>query len=321
MDNLPTNLNDRQIELVKRTVAVGATNDELALFLHTAQRTGLDPLAKQIHFIKRKRYNKDKDAWEEVGSIQTGIDGYRLIADRTYRYAPGDIVIEGTPPDMTATATVKKEVGGTWHEIRATAYWPEYCQTTRDGKPMGLWAKMPRLMLGKCAEALALRRAFPAELSGVYTHEEMAQADSEPKFYEPRGTPIPPKVIQPPVTTPPPADENADDLDKALGTKPPPDLAAADKKAETSHKRSLVAMKLKSWMKDCGVEGDNAEKMRHTWVETFYGVAGLRELSDHDISKLYKNLVLAETPKAQEYVEKVRAWIKLQAHLFGGKDV
>lgn len=116
---------------------------------------------------------------------------------------------------------------------------------------------------------------------------------------------------------------DSDDLDAALGTKPPEpapvDLAAADKKAEISHQRSLVAMKLEKWMEECGVTGDNAEKLRHTWVETFYGVAGLKELSPHDITKLYRNLVMAETPKAQEYVAKVRNWIKLQAHLFGGE--
>ena len=125
----------------------------------------------------------------------------------------------------------------------------------------------------------------------------------------------------PPVTTPPPAEP--DDLDAALGTTPPPaeppvDPTAANKKAEVSQMRSLVAMTLERWMGECGVKSDQAEKMRHTWVETFYGMAGLKELSDHDISKLYKGLVMAETPKAQESVKKVRGWIRLQAHLFGG---
>lgn len=168
-----------QVDLIKRTVARGTTDDELRLFLYTAQRTGLDPLAKQIHAIKRWNGRERR----EVMSIQTGIDGYRLIAERTGRYAPGQqptYEVEGGKL-IAATAYVKKLVAGTWHEVAASAYWDEYAQTDRDGHPTPTWKRMPRLMLAKCAEALALRRAFPAEMSGVYTFEEMAQADSAPE--------------------------------------------------------------------------------------------------------------------------------------------
>jgi len=173
----PRELTREQIDLVKRTVARGVTDAELQLFLYTAQRTGLDPLAKQIHAIKRWNGREKR----EVMTVQTGIDGYRLIAERTGRYVPGAeprYEVEGDVL-VAATAYVKKLAGGLWHDVAATAYYTEYLQTDRDGRPTGLWAKMPRLMLGKCAEALALRRAFPAEMSGVYTFEEMAQAEQE----------------------------------------------------------------------------------------------------------------------------------------------
>lgn len=156
-----------QVDLIKRTVANSATNDELAIFLHQCQRTGLDPLAKQIHFVKRSGKM----------AIQTAIDGYRLIADRTGKYAGNDDPTfsdedaKGFPGK--ASVTVWKMVGGVRCPFTATARWDEYFPGEQQGF---MWKKMPHVMLGKCAEALALRKAFPQELSGVYTNEEMEQA-------------------------------------------------------------------------------------------------------------------------------------------------
>lgn len=172
---LTQDISNDKIDLIKQTVAKGTTDLEFSLFLHACKRTGLDPLMKQIYAIKRL----DRKTNKEVMAIQTGIDGYRLIADRTGAYAGSDepvyIIAEDKLPDA-ASVTVYKLVGGIRCPFSASARWAEYCS---ESSPM--WKKMPFLMLGKCAEALALRKAFPAELSGVYTHEEMAQADNEPK--------------------------------------------------------------------------------------------------------------------------------------------
>lgn len=163
-----------QVDLIKRMVAKEATNDELALFIHVAQKSGLDPLAKQIYCIHRK----DGDGPKNM-AIQTGIDGYRLIADRTGLYAGSDEPVYsekiGDAFPYSATVTVYKLVNKEPRPFSATAHWAEYYPG--EGKPGFMWRKMPRLMLGKCAESLALRKAFPQELSGVFTHEEMDQAD------------------------------------------------------------------------------------------------------------------------------------------------
>lgn len=175
-----------KVELIKSQIAKDASDSELALFLYTAQRVGLDPLARQIYCIMRK------DRGVEKMTIQTGIDGYRLIADRTGNYAPGranTFEYDESGRLVSATAYVMKYVRGTWLEVSATAYWDEYVATFKDGNPMGLWGTKPRVMLGKCAEALALRRAFPAELSGIYTAEEMDAAGND--------GPIVAEVIQP----------------------------------------------------------------------------------------------------------------------------
>lgn len=157
-----------KVDLIKRTVAQGATDDELELFLYQSQRTGLDPLARQIVFSKFNTKNGPRV------SIITSIDGYRLLADRTGKYAGNDDpIFEGEPNPIKASVTVYKLVSGVRCPFTAAARWSEYCPS--DGKDF-MWRKMPHLMLGKCAEALALRKAFPAELSGLYTDTEMEQA-------------------------------------------------------------------------------------------------------------------------------------------------
>lgn len=190
------------VQTVKDTIAKDATDNELRLFLQTAKRTGLDPFARQIFCVKR--YSGGK----EVMSVQISIDGFRAIADRTNKYVPSvepTYTFDKNGNLESATAYIKKFAGGCWHEIAATAFYAEYVQTTtKDGqkRPNAMWAKMPRLMLAKCAESLCLRKAFPAELSGLYTSEEMGTEESELETIpQTRTEPKPaPKQIQEPKT-------------------------------------------------------------------------------------------------------------------------
>jgi phage recombination protein Bet len=172
-----TNQNDdyfslQQKDCIKNLICKGITDDEMFVFSEVCKRTGLDPFAKQIYAIKRAG----------VMNIQTSIDGYRLVAERSKRYSPGNEPTYNFDKNgslVSVTAYVKKLTSdGTWHTVAATAFYDEYCQRNGSGQPVAMWGKMPRQMLAKCAEALAIKKCFPADLSGIYTEDEMAQADN-----------------------------------------------------------------------------------------------------------------------------------------------
>jgi len=186
----------QQMDILKNTICKGVSHEEFEVFLMACVKTKLDPFMRQIYAVKR-RGKKPDGTWGETMTIQTGIDGYRLIAERTDRYAPGQeptYTYDQNGKLLSATAYVKKmTVDGMWHLVSASAYIDEYCQRTKEGQPMGMWSTMPRTMLAKCAEAQALRKAFPAEMSGVYTKEEMTQADIEVRTY-PQSPPLSEKM-------------------------------------------------------------------------------------------------------------------------------
>ena len=184
----------QELALIKDVIAKGTSNSELALFVKVAQRAGLDPFARQIYAVMRKGKM----------TIQTSIDGFRLLAERTGKYA-GQLGPMWCGPDgkwvevwldkgNPAAAKVGVLRSDFQEPLWAVARWESYAQADSF-----TWKGMPDLMLSKCAEALALRRAFPAELSGLYTGDEMEQADEPPavKARRPAATRAPARATEP----------------------------------------------------------------------------------------------------------------------------
>lgn len=185
-----TAFTEQQVATLSHLGVEGASEGDLGVFFHVVKRTGLDPFARQIYMIGRR--GKDaNDQWVTKWTIQTGIDGYRLIARRAADRAREPYAVDpiewahedgswrlvwrqawGHP--VAARCTVIR--GG--QRFTATALFDEYAQTTRNGSLTSMWSQRPAGQIAKCAEALALRMAFPQDLAGVYVEDELHAADA-----------------------------------------------------------------------------------------------------------------------------------------------
>lgn len=164
-----------QRRLILETCCGGASEKEAAALIGIAEARGLNVLAQECYFVKRPKPGGGGETW----AVQASIDSFRIRAERTGIYDGQDEPeYEYNDKKEVVLARVRVYRKDWTRPMVGVARWDEYVQTTREGKPTRFWAQMPFNQLAKCAEALALRKAFPNALAKVYTPEEMAQADN-----------------------------------------------------------------------------------------------------------------------------------------------
>jgi phage recombination protein Bet len=230
---------EETVALIKAQIAPKATDNELKLFLYQCQRTGLDPLTRQIYCIHRY----DKQTGGNKMTVQTSIDGFRVIAERSGSYAgqsePEFYYNAESKLHYCKIRVYKFGPGNVRYEAAvAVAFWAEYVQTSP------LWVKMPHVMLSKVAEALALRKAFPQDLSGLYTDDEIATHESAFTVeIENKEAP------KPPAKTPVNLTEEATVLEVTTTPAPPVTPAVVSKPWEYDEARKTIANMLLTYSK------------------------------------------------------------------------
>lgn len=286
-----------KLATLRDTLASDLHDVEFELFLEVCRATGLNPFQKQIYAIARGQDRNRKL------TFQTGIDGYRLLADRTGKYAGQDDpewcgedgvwrdIWTGSEPPFAARVRVYRK--DTDRPFTGIARYSEYVQTMKDYNsqktvPNSMWAKMPTNQLAKCAEALALRKAFPADMAGVYTEDEMGQADNDgPKDVTPARTEAREVLRTGSVKaeTAAQAREQTPDADKEAAAKRQKLLDALDDWARdvflflepTGHKMSELSViiggpvtpkSLREWAAKLGPDGDPYMEMTSQWARS-----------------------------------------------------
>jgi phage recombination protein Bet len=172
------------VKVLKATVAAGLNDHEFVLFAEHCKATKLNPFKKEVWAIKGKGYtNRQGQYIEGKLQIMTGINGFVTIANSHKEYNGMECGLVTPEGELVSQAYPKNDFVGAWARVHrkdrqvpteSVVFLSEYDKSIDQNYPAGgIWRTMKRVMIQKCAKSVALREAFPQELNGLYTEEEM----------------------------------------------------------------------------------------------------------------------------------------------------
>ena len=181
-----TNEIDQHIwSALKNSLYTGARDESIKMVLDYCKAAKLDPMQKPVHIVPMSVKNALTGKHEYKDVVMAGVGLYRIQAARSQQYAGvsepefgEDVTCNLGGADITyqkwCKVTVKKLVNNNIVEFTAKEYWLENYAAKKDtATPNTMWQKRPYGQLAKCAEAQALRKAFPEIVSQHPTAEEM----------------------------------------------------------------------------------------------------------------------------------------------------
>jgi hypothetical protein len=186
-----TNEIDQHIwSALKNSLYTGAKDESIKMVLDYCKAAKLDPMQKPVHIVPMNVKNSLTGRYEYKDVVMPGVGLYRIQAARSNQYAGvsepefgEDVTCNLGVVDITypkwCKVTVKKLVNNTIVEFTAKEYWLEnYATASKESiAPNTMWKKRPYGQIAKCAEAQALRKAFPEIISQHVTAEEMEGKD------------------------------------------------------------------------------------------------------------------------------------------------
>jgi phage recombination protein Bet len=243
---------------------------DLGVFLHYCHRTRLDPFTRQIYLIERRTWNPalgDRGGYEYRQTIQTGIDGFRVIRDRAAAARSEVVEYEDTiwydrdggehtvwleaeaPAACKVVVLVWGKNATRPRRFPAVLRTASYMATNSKGEPQANWKTQADHMIEKCCEAFGLRRAYPQDLGGLYIEEEMQGNDGGPRDGRP------PRITAKP----------ADDGVWVPEPEPPAEPPAADDDPDQSPEavRMRALARVHALFGEVGLAGDDNRQVRH----------------------------------------------------------